>query len=319
MARQNKITIKSLIAAVLIVQFVALAIIVGFTLVQLDARRHDYIILNMSGKLRVISEVLLKQSENYDANAPRDYDTYNRDLRFYHRDLKDLIAQYDSIITDFVNRQLSDVSYTTGKEDIICTWDKSSRSQLQTTAATWEQFRQQVIRELGEDSTAPRLEAAAEYIIQDGKKLIWSSNALADSFRQMMEGKLMEIRLLNQAGLVVSSFIAITIFWLLISKVFRSLNITVNGVNRIAQGKLDHKVAGSDFGELQQLSSDFNNLSQRLSSLFRLTQRINKATNLDDTLRFVYEEFKDFHPIDWVGVLIPTPNLEKINLHRVYS
>jgi len=311
-------TIKSIVTSALIFQFAALFIIVAVAIDWLNVRRHDYLILSLSGQLRVISEVMSKQSENYLLHAARDYDTYNRDLKLYCKDLDSLVAEYDAIIDDFVNRQLTQ-DVTGLNETITCSWDQQSRSQLDITAADWYRFKQGLLKELGPDKNAPRLEAAAKYITDKGKQLIWSSTALTQAFRRMMEGKLSHIKLLNQAGLAISVLIAAFILWLLYAKVFRSLDTTVKGFHRVAQGELDHKVPISGFRELGELSEAFNSLTQRLSSLFRLTQRINTATNLDETLRFVLEEFRDFQPIDWVGMLQPMPDGERIQLMRVYT
>jgi HD-GYP domain-containing protein (c-di-GMP phosphodiesterase class II)/HAMP domain-containing protein len=311
-------TVKSIVTGALIFQFAALFIIVAIAIRWLDFRKHDYLILSLSGQLRVISEVMSKQSENYLLHAARDHDTYNRDLKLYRKDLDSLVAEYDAIIDDFVNRQLTrDV--TGLDENITCSWDKQSRSQLDQTAADWYRFKQGLLKELGPDRNAPRLEAAAEFITDKGQQLIWSSTALTEAFRRMMEGKLAHIKLLNQAGLAISVLIAALILWLLYRKVFRSLDRTVKGFHRVAQGELDHKVPISGFQELGELSEAFNSLTQRLSSLFRLTHRINTATNLDETLRFVLEEFRDFQPIDWVGMLQPMPDGERIQLMRVYT
>ena len=46
---------------------------------------------------------------------------------------------------------------------------------------------------------------------------------------------------------------------------------------------------------------------------------INQATNLDNTLRFVYEEFPVFLPLDWVGVLRTTHNTRSYHLDRAYT
>jgi len=311
-------TIKSIVTSVLIFQFAALFIIVAVAIDWLNVRKHDYLILSLSGQLRVISQVMSKQSENYLLHAARDYGTYNRDLKLYRKDLDSLVAEYDAIIDDFVHRRLTQI--VTGlNETITCSWDRQSRSQLDTTAADWYRFKQGLLKELGQDKSAPRLEAAAKYITDKGQQLIWSSTALTEAFRRMMEGKLANIKLLNQAGLAISVLIAAFILWLLYAKVFRSLDTTVKGFHRVAQGELDHKVPISGFQELGELSEAFNSLTQRLTSLFRLTQRINTATNLDDTLRFVLEEFRDFQPIDWVGMLQPMPGGERIQLMRIYT
>jgi HD-GYP domain-containing protein (c-di-GMP phosphodiesterase class II) len=56
-----------------------------------------------------------------------------------------------------------------------------------------------------------------------------------------------------------------------------------------------------------------------MRALFRLTDRINRGTNLHDALKFVCEEFRTFLPVDWVGVLLITPDRSRVALERLYS
>ena len=94
-------SLKTFIVSILLVQFVLFVSIVGLTLYELDLRRHDYTVLNLAAQLRTISQQLIRQSYNYDLNAPRDYHTYERDLGLYNVDLQENINKYQQIIDAF--------------------------------------------------------------------------------------------------------------------------------------------------------------------------------------------------------------------------
>lgn len=66
-------------------------------------------------------------------------------------------------------------------------------------------------------------------------------------------------------------------------------------------------------------AASFNHLAGRIHSLFRLNARINEGTSLNDTLRFVREEFSRFLPVDWVGVLTPAATPGEWMIDRVDS
>ena len=329
-------SIKFQISLALIIQFVVLLLIVLFTLYSLDSRKHDYAILNLAGQLRVLSQTVVAQSFNYVENAPRDYQTYDRDLGLYNKDLQSFISSYDRIINSFKSRQLTPdlwdssslykkksinpvPSLTDPANTITCTWDKQSRNQLDVTAVAWNKFKAELLKELGQNKKEPRLEAAARYIIFHETELSESAADLSASFRTMMEQKLEIISLWNQLAIIVSLLIALNLVYILYRKTFKPLDATVQAFNRVAKGDLSHQVPVSGSTELSSLICAFNSMTSRLASLFHLTDRINQATNLDDTLKFVFEEFRALLPINWVGMLRLSPEQQYIILERQYS
>lgn len=328
-------SIKFQISSVLAIQFIVLLLIVSFTVYALNLRKHDYTILNLAGQLRVLSQTIVAQSYNYVERAPRDYKSYERDLGLYNRDLNLFINKYDRIINSFKARQLAPdlwdsvaiirdnketvPSLTDPNETIKCTWDQVSRSQLGVTADIWQKFKTELQLELGDDADSPRLEAAAKYIIFHETELLETSTDLSSAFRVMMEDKLHNINLWNRIAIIVSLLIVITLVYLLYRKTFKPLDSTVKAFERIAQGDLTQQVTVSGGTEISSLILAFNAMTQRLASLFQLTDRINQATNLDDTLQFVCEEFRSMLPINWVGMLRITPGEQSVILERQYS
>ncbi|MEJ2143115.1 MAG: HD domain-containing protein, partial [Gammaproteobacteria bacterium] len=127
------------------------------------------------------------------------------------------------------------------------------------------------------------------------------------------------ITLWNRVAILISLIIVLNLVYLLYRKAFKPLDATVQAFNRVAKGDLDHQVPVSGSSELSSLIHAFNSMTQRLSSLFHLTDRINQATNLDDTLKFVFEEFSTLLPINWVGMLRLSPGAQYIILERQYS
>ena len=330
-------SIKSQVVGALLVQFVLLVGIVSVTIYELNLRRHDYVILNLSGQLRVLGQLMVTQSLNYVEQAPRDYQTYERDLGLYKKDLMQQVASYDQIIKSFQARNLSPQltshanlsmperpqprvpSLLAEEETIYCSWDKQSRSQLDETAEVWQEFRQGLIAELGSDVDAPRLEAAAKYILFNEDRLQQASANLAIAFRAMMESKLDGIRTLNRISLLISFFIGITILFILYQKIFKAVDSTVLGFKRVAQGDLSYQVPVAGSNELGHLTKAFNNLTQRLNALFQLTDRINLATNLDEALEFVFAEFGSFLSLDWLGLVRANAANNTVYLERIFS
>ena len=326
-------SIKFQVLLVLVIQIVVLLAIVASTLYLLRQRQHDYLILNMTGQLRVITQTLVRQSLNYVKYAPRDYVAYERDLGLYNADLQRQVAEFEMIIQSLQTRTYavepsdadskSVVAATTPPPRFVTTlnmkWDTPSRVQLDEMVATWTGFQQGLQNALGSNAQEPRLEAAAEYILRQEETLTRSTAKLAREFRTLMENKLAQINLLNQVSIGVILLISVTIVAILYQRVFRPIDRTVAGFKRVANGELTHQIPVQSTSEIDVMTATFNHLTQRLAALFRLTDRINQATNLDETLRFAYEEFPAFLPIDWVGLLRANAETGNFGLYRFYS
>jgi len=311
-------SLKTFIISVLLIQIFLFVSIVGFTLYELDLRRHDYTVLTLASQLRNISQRLIRQSYNYDLNAPRDYDAYERDLGLYNIDLKENINKYQTIISAFEDHRLP--ANLTGMDTAIqCTWDKPSLNQLQKTSKTWQRFKGKLLSSLGSDKNEPRLEAAAEYILEDGQRLLNASDQLVTEFATMMEKKLASISLYNYIAIALFLVINLILLIAVFKKIFKPLDETITGFEYVAKGNLTHQIPVDNKSEIGQLITSFNSLTQRISALFKLTDRIQQATNLDDTLKFIHQEFNQFLPINGVCLLRTLPEHNSFKLERIYS
>ncbi len=311
-------TIRFQVGLALGMLFLLLASSVGFTLYELDLRKHDYEILNLAGQLRVTSHAMTQQARNYLKDTPTDYEAYNRDLRLFYGDIKNNVALYDKIVDSFQARRLD--SELTGKhEAIYCTWDDQSKSQLAHTAGIWRHYRAGLFKAIGDDLTQPRLNYAAEFMVANGDELIDASNHLATAFQTMMEGKLALISLFNRIVLAVAGVLMLGLLALVYFNLVRPLRQAIAGFERVARGDLGHQLPVRSDNEIGQMTAAFNRLSERLHALFQLTDRIGQGNTLDDTLRFAAEEFRGFLPVDWVGLFFQSPDGSRWVLERQHG
>ena len=329
-------SLKVQIGTALGIQFIVLVVIVSSTLYLLNLRKHDYLILNLSGQLRVISQLIVNHSAAYADNAPRNFKSYYRDVALYHKQIQMLVERYDKIINSFKARRLAPelfqneiLSVRQNKKNIpkisekydpiYCTWNKAARNELVEAAKSWSEFKLGLYKELGSNLKEPRLEAAAKYVLYNEDSLMQAATGLTAAFRNMMEDKLNQITWLNRISIILSFLIAITIFFVIYKKVFKPMAVTIDAFNRVALGELSHQIDVSDTVELGQLTSSFNRLTAKLNSLFGLTNRIYQATNLDEIIKFVYEEFNSLLPIDWVAMLRMDVSKQYMVVGHIYS
>lgn len=313
-------SLRAQIGLAIFLIFLMLVGTLGYTSYALNLRQHDYLILNLTGQLRVISLNMTEQARHYVAEAPDDNTKFTRDLGTYWQDLQKLTALYSKIVRALDARVIdADLSGKSSHGKIYCTWDEQSRQQMNKTVAFWNRFNTELKHKIGDNINEPRLTWAAEYIEQNGAKLEASSERLAKEFQRMMEEKLNEIRIFQMLTAALSLAIFIIILVMIQKLIISPLNSTLKGFSRISKGDFSHQLPVLGRNEIGQMTSAFNHLTIRLNSMFRLTDRINQGKKLDEMLGFVHEEFQRFVPLDWVGVFYASPDGSKFTLERQFS
>lgn len=301
--------------------FLVLAATLGYTLYALKLRQHDYVILNLTGQLRVISLSLADQAHHYLMQAPDDYGKYNRDLGTYWQDMRKQRIRYDHIMAALQTRILdTDLTGLDGNHGAIyCDFDEHSRRQLSLAAGEWKRFSEGLDQALGANPNEPRLIWAAEFIDANGGALQQSSARLSDAFQRMMEDKLDHIRLFQWVAAAIGAMMMGIVLLVIQKTVINQLNRTMEGFSRVAHGDFGHQVRVDGENEIGRMAQAFNRLSERLNAMFRLADRINQGRKLDEMLHFVYEEFQGFVPLDWVGVFYTGPDGASLILERAFS
>jgi response regulator RpfG family c-di-GMP phosphodiesterase/HAMP domain-containing protein len=330
-------SIKFQVLAVLAVQFVALLSIVLTSLYYVNLRQHDYIILNLTGQLRVLNEGMVTRAKHINAQGPRDSATARTESELFRKDILMQVAAFDRIVRSLKARSIeADLINPTalapvpvgGKkvpslvekaEPIICNWDLQSRNQMDATAVVWDRFHDGLKKWLVPDAEASTRNDAAHYIVENEMDLTQSTAALANTFRAMMEKKLSHIQMLNDAAIAIIVTISLTIIFILYRQVFRQVDHTVAGFQRVARGELSFQIPVHEQNEIGIMTTTFNDLTRRLSTLFHLSDQINKADNVDDTLKYVFECFPVFFPIDWVGLLRSSRANKEFHIDRSFS
>jgi len=305
------------ITAALLLLFVLAAAAVGFSVYELELRKHDYVILNLAGQLRVISRTLVAESRNYDRLAAMGMPGTQAEA-FYHDNFQAQAALFGRIV-DSLKRRVLDPALTGRSDPLVCSWDAQSRAQLDRTAAAWARFHAGLMAAAGPDPHAPDLARVSRYVIDHRAELTNASDGLARAFQVMMEGKLHLVILFNEGMLVLVAVVVVVLLVLLTYSFVRPLRRTVAGFQRVAQGDFGSPLEVRVDNEIGRMGATFNALARRLEHLFRLTERIGSATTLDETLRFVFSEFRDVVPMDWVGVLALDASGHRFALDRVFA
>ncbi|OIO59110.1 MAG: hypothetical protein COX57_10180 [Alphaproteobacteria bacterium CG_4_10_14_0_2_um_filter_63_37] len=303
------------ISAAMMLIFTLLAGAIGFTLYEVELRKHDYVILNLAGQLRVIAQTMVADSTAYRSLMAGGW--MNSDI-LYLQGLRNQMTKYDAIIAAYQKRTLP-AELTGLDEPLTCSWNRQSINQLDRTAAVWFGFETRLKTIIGREPTPESLRAAADAIIDQRQILMQVSGDLTDAFQHMMEGKLKMLAWINRLDLGISLLVVIGLLTLLRRTFIAPLNRVMAGLARVSQGDFATCIEVGHRNEMGGIAQGINHLTQRLGVLFRLTDRINQATTLEASLRFVAQEIPPLLPLDWIGWLSFDPRLQRFQLERIHT
>lgn len=312
-------SLRNQIGLALVLLAAAFAGTVAFTLYEIELRKHDYAILNLAGQLRVTSQAMSGQALHF-LEATSGFAVGKVGPSSFARGLNQQVQLFDKIIKSFEERNLP--PELTGRDDALkCNWDQASINQLKITARFWHNYRRELLAVWSRSNpdVGKTLQDTARYVLENDQRLQGAATDLTRAFQRMMESKLRLLKVVNQAAVSLTALLLAFILLLLHHKVLSPLKLTLAGFNRVWQGDLGYQVPVTTDNEIGQMTQGFNHLSQRLDALFRLTDRINHGTSLSDTLCFIYQEFRSFLPVDWVGVLATLPDKHGVSLERMHT
>ncbi len=285
------------ITLAMLLMFLAAAGSVGFTLYELDLRKHDYVVLNLAGQLRALSQGMVRESLHFQEHA----DSASA-AAIYQKNLSQQAELFGQIVTSLQQRYLPP-ELTGRNEPLVCSWDQQSIAQLDLTARTWQEFSKGIGPALSDGNDIEAMRQAAAFIMENEGWLTVVAANLTNAFQEMMEGKMQAISKFNQGSLLFSLLAVIALLLMLYYSFIFPLRQTMSGVERIANGEFGFQIPQQGSRELGHMVGRLNLFSRRIHSIFQLTDRISQANTLSETLRFVFNEFRTLLPLDWVGML----------------
>ncbi|MGD2083027.1 MAG: ATP-binding protein [Chromatiales bacterium] len=310
-------TLKLQITLALLTVMLVFGLAHYFTSMALQKQRDSNILLSLAGRLQLTSEQLATQGMNYKENAPRDYETYHRDVRLYYRDLMSHVMAFDQISEAFMHGSF-DTDLTGIPGMVEPELSEETYAAVDDLQAVWKDYRSGLEAALGPDQDEPRLEYAAEYVIEHHDRLQSATDGLMNAYQAQVSRELALINLINRGAWLAGVAMTLGIIIWFYVRVLGPLDRAVAGFRRVARGDFGHQVQSFGDNELAWMTESFNRLSSRLDAFFRLIDRIQRGSDLEDALRFVAEEFPALLPLDWVGVLFVTGDGNSIKLERAY-
>jgi signal transduction histidine kinase/HAMP domain-containing protein len=272
-----------------------------YTLAAFQRQLGAIELVDRSAQLELAVEHMHAQAMNYWQNAPRDYPTYYRDVRLYYQDLLAQIETIDAVVDTFMGGDFRDAMP-------LPTWLQphlgvDAEAAVAALEQTWEGWRAQLFAALGEDEDAPRLEWAAEHVIDDHGRLSGAVETFARAVRDWSEREYRVMSRGTAAVVIATVAIAALLLGVVHRKVLGPLKRTMAGFQRVADGDFSFRLPVAGTTELRDLTASFNRLSERLDLLYRLIHALQQGQDLDQLMGLLNTGFRPLLGCDWSGLV----------------
>ncbi len=281
------------ITVVITVLLSVLAINTVFSFYSENQRRDDYIALQSSGTTQQLFHSLINRSKQYAEAAPRDWETYFRDLGMYGQGLNDTIFKLDEAI--------------------------STLTSLPQVQKQWQAYALEINRTKGDDPAQPKLEAVARWVIANETALNDMSVRISNKTQAILDQQLKQQRQINIVLLFLSLFVGLATL-IALNKLFsRPLKNIITRLQNLAQGETRSEEQVNSRNEMGTIYSAIDDLALNLNTTFNLTRSVNQATSIDNALCFVYEEYKQRLPIDALCLIRDSNDSQSLLLDRIHT
>ena len=293
---------RFLLGAILLIAFIAL---ISFS--QIIADQHKGLLSQWSDnseKLRLELSSLQQQAQHYKLNAPRDFESYNRDIAVFYQQFKQEISTISDINTALDNNAKS-ISTSALLEIITTNTDTPlihSQAMLDTWLQQWKKFSNDMDERLGNPAN-PRLEWGADLVLREYQMLQDDSNKLTASINESQIWLNEQHTMINYALFAfVLSYILITLVslaWFVI----RPIILTSRACEQVAAGQYGLHINVPAMGETKRLQQSFNELSAKTKLVMDMLTEIHQPADAEAKLQKIFDSGHEALGINWIGLM----------------
>ncbi len=283
-----------------------------YQLQTLKTSEKNYQLLGEVRQLFEISKGFIRSSNNYQINAARDFESYNRDKQIFLKDLLEDMTHFSELLESLSNRTVNEAADIVPGPLQAVFGQKISKPHLQVvvsdTAREWERFYSRFMQRLGENEDEPRIEWGVEHILQNGMSVDDAVGKLTSTYENYLDEQAVLARRMSEAGILGIAILGLLGLVWFYQRITRRISQTAKACARVANGDFGYTlpVKGSD--ELTVLSRAFNLLSSRSEMVLALLSQLQDAKNLTDGLGAIVRTSGNYLPIAWCGMAIPQPD-----------
>ncbi|MCB1737920.1 MAG: HAMP domain-containing protein [Gammaproteobacteria bacterium] len=318
MAHKFSSSLKFQITAALLSLVLLFTGAILYTLHHLARYHDDAVTSRVAESLDFSVQRLLAQGQNYLANAPRDYATYYRDVKLYYRDLEqhldDIEAAIHGFATGMLPKRLEGLD-----DDMELVLPEHVRSRVMALDEHWREYVTGLRERLGDDAEQPRLEWAAQHVVEFTPALAVEVSDMVQALRSSLNTHQDGIARVNHWVLMLAAVFSMAIVAWFFMRVVRPLASAAQAYERVSQGDFGHQIAVGHDDEIGHMTRAFNTLSQRLHTLFGLIDRLQTGADLRSTVATAGRELGRLLPVDWLGVVLVGAGSERARVAAWWS
>ncbi len=239
-------------------------------------------------KMGQLVESMKVQSIQYGENAPRDYESYNRDLKVYFSQLQENLSTIEQLVSQTSHSYYNRNTSTNLLIDAMLVEENNQAfAQMEQLHQVFKQgFKEQI----GDNPEEPRLEWGNNYILGDDSGLFAQISTTNMNFEKLVNAQ--------RQATINYTWIAIGLIALLLLLMLIWFNQTIvkrvirvaNACREVALGNYGLKVNDSSQDEIGQLVDDFNQLSGRSKSILTILNQLQTAPSKQHALEVIRVE-----------------------------
>ncbi len=239
-------------------------------------------------KMSQLVESMKVQSVQYGENAPRDYESYNRDLKVYFSQLQENLSTLKQLISQTSHSYYNRNTSTNLLIDAMLVEENNQAfAQMEQLHQVFEQgFNEQI----GDNPEEPRLEWGNNYILADESGLFAQVSTTNMNFEDLVNAQRQAT--INYTWIaigLIALLLLLMLIWfnqMIVKRVIR----VANACREVALGNYGLKVNDNSQDEIGQLVDDFNHLSGRSKSILTILNQLQTAPSKQHALEVIRVE-----------------------------
>ncbi len=276
-----------------------------------DAKRQAAYFSRITQLQQQLSHVL-DRSQYYKKNAPRDFESYNRDVALFYNDIVKQILNLDKGFNALWNsdeQPLSDSILFAFSENIKMDFDKGY-----ILLKKWNVLVSDFNSALGYDKKNPRLEWGSDKLITKLPYFINDLTQWLEQYHLIQDHKAAFLKKTIISLLIIATFLSLSgIFWVY-QKLLKRVGKTVIACKRVADGEYGYQIHNTHNDEIGQLIEAFNYLSCRTQAVLAMVDQVAHAQSNQQLLAAISDQ-QQLMNSSWMGLMLMTD--DKSILHLV--
>ncbi|MEM9301518.1 MAG: HAMP domain-containing protein [Pseudomonadota bacterium] len=286
---------------------ILVAAFAGLQLRALQIAEGNHRVLGELTQLEAMLPMLADSVSNYVENAPRDYESYFRDVAVFMHDLRANLDRIETEITALEDAFAARVGVALpaalqglgGVGDDLAALDGT----VVEARSAWDAFLAGLDEQLGEDEDEPRIEWGAKFVSENLPALDDALMSMSKQYRMFLDNQSalsLSIVRWGLIALLAAGLLGIAWFY---RRVIRRIGKAAEGCVRVANGDFGYTLGIDGDDEITELSRAFNSLSSRSELVVKMLSDLQQASSVDHALQAIVSASGVYLPMAWAGLV----------------